>query len=201
MEYFGMASRTEFVLEPEQIHRKFPHPLLQRLGGLGERKTNGDPMVMGKRKGKVALVLQPPVQLQVARLHIGVSIRASRILHAPLAAVIDAQQVFRRVKCGIITLDIVVHQGYAGEQVILCHDSLSGIAVKLKDPAISSLYQRNRGAIACHYLLQHENFSFYNRRTRSQAFCINSWSWVTTKTIRPCWARLRITSDTSTIRA
>lgn len=75
MEHLGMAAGAEFILEPGQIHRKFPYPLLQRLGGLGERKTNGDPVIMGKGEGKMALVLQPPVQLQVARLHIGVRIR------------------------------------------------------------------------------------------------------------------------------
>lgn len=158
MEHLGMAAGAEFILEPGQIHRKFPYPLLQRLGGLGERKANGDPVIVGKREGKMALVLQPPVQLQVARLHIGVRIRAGRVLHAPLAAVINAQQILRCTERGIIALhmEIVVHQGYAGEQVALCHDPLSGTTVKLKDPAVSALHQWDRESVVCHYLLQHE---------------------------------------------
>ena len=159
MEYFGMAAGTEFVLKPEQIHWKFPHPLLQRLSGLGECKPNGEPVVMGKRKGKMALVLQPPIQLQVARLHIGVSVRASWVFHTSLAAVINTQQILCCVKYRIIALHvkIIIHQGYAGEQVVLGHNSLPGIAVKLKNPAISALYQWSGNSIAFHHLRQHKN--------------------------------------------
>ena len=38
MEHLGMAAGAEFILEPGQIHRKFPYPLLQRLGGVGSAK-------------------------------------------------------------------------------------------------------------------------------------------------------------------
>mgnify|MGYP000015278749 CR=1 FL=1 len=137
MEHLGMAAGAEFILEPGQIHRKFPYPLLQRLGGLGERKANGDPVIMGKGEGKMALVLQPPVQLQVPRFHIGISIRSRRVLHPSLAAIVDAQQISGNGQVGVVILhvEVVIHEIDAGEQVILSHDPLPSLTLELEDPA------------------------------------------------------------------
>ena len=98
----GVAAGAEFLLEPPQIHRELPHPCLQGLGGKGQGKPDGNAVVVGERKGEVALVLQPAVQFQVPGLHIGVGIRPRRVLHPALAAVVDAQHIFRGAEHGVI---------------------------------------------------------------------------------------------------
>ena len=157
MDHPGVTAGAEFLLESPQIHRELPHPLLQRLGGEGQGEPDGNAVVVGERKGEVALVFQPAVQLQVPGLHIGVGVRSRRILHPPLAAVVDAQHIFRGAEHGVIALhvEVVIHEIDAGKQVILGHDPLPGITVKLEDPASSALCYGAGKAVVRHDALQH----------------------------------------------
>ena len=157
MDHPGVAAGAELLLELHQIHRELPHPLLQGLGGKGQGKPDGNAVVVGERKGKVALVLQPAVQFQVPGLHIGVGIRPRRVLHPALAAVVDAQHIFRGAEHGVITLhvEVVIHEIDAGEQVILGHDPLPRLTVKLEDPASSALCYGAGKAVVRHDALQH----------------------------------------------
>ena len=203
MDHPGVAAGAELLLEPHQIHRELPHPLLQGLNSQRQGEADGNAVIVREREGEVALVLQPSVQFQVPGLHVGVGIRPRRVLHPSLAAVVDAQHIFRGVKCGVIALhvEVVIHEIDAGEQVILGHNSFPSLTMKLEDTAPSALRQRAGKTVICHDALQHGFPSFQSRSTRSQERCINSRSWVTTNTIRPCRARFRITPDTSTMRA
>ena len=150
MDHPGVAAGAELLLEPRQIHRELSHPLLQGLGGKRQGEPDGNAV-------EVALMLQPAVQFQVPGLHVGVGIRPRRVLHPSLAAVVDAQHIFRGVKCGVIALhvEVVIHEIDAGEQVILGHDPLPGITVKLEDPASSALCYGAGKAVVRHDALQH----------------------------------------------
>ena len=153
----GVAASAELLLEPHQIHRELTHPLLQGLCGKGQGEPDGNAMVVGERKGEVSLVFQPAVQLQVPGLHIGVGIRPRRVLHPALAAVVDAQHIFRGVKCGVIALHVkvVIHEIDSGEQVILGHASLPGLTMKLKNPAALALCYGAGKAAVRHHAIQH----------------------------------------------
>ena len=61
MDHLGMASGAKFLLEPPKIHRELPYPLRQGSGRLGQDKPDGNAVIMGKRKGEMAPVLQPAV--------------------------------------------------------------------------------------------------------------------------------------------
>ena len=50
-------------LEPRQIHRELPHPLLQGLNSQRQGEADGNAVIVREREGEVALVLQPSVQL------------------------------------------------------------------------------------------------------------------------------------------
>ena len=152
-----MPAGAELLLEAAEIHRKFPHPLPERRGRRRQLQPDGHAVVVGQGESEVPLVLQPAVQLQIPRLHIGVGVRARRVLHPPLAAVVDAQQVLVGVKPGVIALhvEVVIHQVDPGEQVVLGHDPLPRVTVELKDPAAAALRHRDRGADIRHHPLQH----------------------------------------------
>ena len=157
MDHPGVAAGAELLLEPYQIYWELTHPLLQGLCGKGQGEPDSNAVVVGERKGEVALMLQPAVQFQVPGLHIGVSVRPRRVLHPPLAAVVDAQHIFRSTEHGVIALhvEIVIHEIDPGKQVILGHDPLPGITVKLEDPASSALCHGAGKAVVRHDALQH----------------------------------------------
>ena len=63
MDHPGVAAGAELLLEPHQIHRELPHPLLQRLNSQRQGEADGNAVIVREREGEVALVLQPSVQL------------------------------------------------------------------------------------------------------------------------------------------
>ena len=63
MDHPGVAAGAELLLEPRQIHRELPHPLLQGLNSQRQGEADGNAVIVREREGEVALVLQPSVQL------------------------------------------------------------------------------------------------------------------------------------------
>ena len=103
-------------------------------------------MVVGQGELKVARVGQPPVQLQVPGLHIGVGVPLHRVLQPPLPAVVDAQQVLPGAERRVVVahMEVVVGKTDAGKHLVDGNGPLDALVAERINRAVVPLHDRVR---------------------------------------------------------
>ena len=139
----GRAIAAILFLQGEKVYRKFFHIFRELFCCSRHLKTDGNAMIVAEWKRHLARMMDAPIHPKVTCAQIAENILTNFLFNTPFPAVINAKQIFSRLKLGNARahMKVIIHQDHAGKNTIQCHPAFARIIAQPHDLTLFRFHQ------------------------------------------------------------